>query len=734
MKNNQSNYYYWDISIQTILILTIILVPTFFTTSIYNSFTTEKMMIFRCGTLLMAALTIIKLVYYRSDKKTPWQFWLVPLLGLVGIISTFTGINPEVSLWGIHLRMDGLVNMLFLVVFFGEVYWQIDTKVKFNQVLWAVALGSIIPAGYALIQKMGGDPIDWKGVVVEERVFGTTGNPAYLGAYLLFTIPISFYLGAIGNWWQKAGWWAWTVLQVVIIIFTWTRASYLAAGAEVLLLTLTYCWWQNKQRAAQIIAFCAVAVIIFVGALNINHNLVKAFGNNRYIERIANIAQTTDGTGKDRLEMWKVAEKAIAERPMFGSGLSQYIQYFNKYYPNYMDARNENDRYSNYSHNLWLDTAVAHGLVGAGLLLAIYLIFFGLGIYQINQENNFAKKYALAVILIGLSGYLIQAFFNIEIIITWVYSYLFLGLALAAASRLPDEQNIDNRPVELWKQAGVTLTTAAVLGGVYYLSYAPLLSDRLYFQINSTNTTNEDKIELAKKAADLTPYFEYSYIRLGDLYTSAINLNKPDEAESIYNMVIEQVNKAMSINPLNYKNYMSLATIYGSWAKIDDSKMKDSDKYFTTAIPFSPNRLGLYWTWGNTYLSLGELKEAKEKYKQAESINADIGETYYYLAKISYLEGNVQEGSEYLKEATKKKYIFDTNQFYSDTALLAYQLHKLDIAKQLAQIANKSKVTETTAMVEIQANIELDNTEAAMSLLEQYDKSIPGLKNKFVKK
>nr|HPH78595.1 hypothetical protein [bacterium] len=84
MKNNQSNYYYWDISIQTILILTIILVPTFFTTAIYNSFTTEKMMIFRCGTLLMAALTIIKLVYYRSDKKTPWQFWLVPLLGLVG--------------------------------------------------------------------------------------------------------------------------------------------------------------------------------------------------------------------------------------------------------------------------------------------------------------------------------------------------------------------------------------------------------------------------------------------------------------------------------------------------------------------------------------------------------------------------------------------------------------------------------------------------------------------------
>jgi putative inorganic carbon (HCO3(-)) transporter len=737
MKNEQSNYYYWDIGVQTLLIMIIIMVPVYFTTTIHNSFTTEKMMIFRCGTLMAAALMMIKLTYFQVERKIPWQFWLVPMFGLAGILSTIFGINPQVSLWGIHLRMDGLVNMLFLVAFFGITYLQIDTKVKLTQMIWAIALGSIIPAGYALVQKFGLDPVDWKGVVVEERVFGTTGNPAYLGAYLLFTIPITFYLGAISKSGQKILWWAWTIIQVVVILFTWTRASYLALGLELIILAITYFWWTNQQNIAKAIAFIALVLIVFVGALNMNKNLVQVFGSNRYIERIANITQADEGTGRDRLEMWKVAEKAIVERPIFGSGLSQYIQYFNKYYPNYMDARNENDRYSNYSHNLWLDTTVAHGLLGVGILFCIYLSFFMAGISKIREyatKADLKQNFLLLAMLTALIGYLAQAFFNIEIIITWVYSFCLLALLLATINLNEEQKVIQARSVEIWKQIGLTLCSVGILIGIYYLSFAPFMADKLYFDVNNTNKPIDEKMALANQAAALTPYFEYSYIRLGDLLTTTIDHTKPDEATVIYTKVIEQVNNATKINPLNYKNYMSLATIYASWAKIDNSKIKESEKYFELATPTSPDRLGLYWIWGNVYLDLNELAKAKEKFEKARSINTEIGETYYYLAKISFLNGDAKDGENYLQEATNKGFVYDVNKFYSDLALTAYQEKKLEIALVLAGIANKTKVTETAAMVEIQANIELDNSEAATNLLIKYDKLIPGLKNKFVRK
>ncbi len=729
LNKNYPTYYYLDVAMQFFLILALTLVPIYFTTMIHNSFTIEKHVIFRVCVLLMFAIGVIKYSYF-SARKLPKVFWLMPLFGLVGVLSTIFSINPAVSLWGIHLRMDGLVNMLFLVMFFVLAYLQLDTKTKIKQVILAIVLGSIIPVVYAIMQKIGADPLEWKGVNAEERVFGTTGNPAYLGAYLLFTIPLTCYLGIKYNSLKKYFFYVLGLASIYVLILTWTRAAYLALGLEISILAMAYFWMSHKKRLFYVFSGLILAGILFVGALNVNPGLVNTLGNNRYLERLSQLTQTTEGTGKDRLEMWKISVKAIEERPLLGAGLSQYIQYFNKYYPNYMDARPDKDRYSNYSHNLWLDTGVAHGLAGILVLLSIYASFIWLGLKKMRAQETLEEKFLYLSVIVAILGYLTQAMFNIETIITWEYSFGLLAVLLAMVN-LNEEQELHSKSPTVWKQILTTVLVVAGLVGVYFLAINPWSADKNYFYVNSANLPIDQKLALAQEAEIFTPYFEYAPIRIGDIYASQIDLSKTQEATDLFTNSVEQVNKALAINPLNYKNYMSLATIYGSWARIDNTKLVQAEEHFKKAKTMSPNRLDLHWTWGNVYLDLNMVDKAHEQYEEARKLNPEIGETYFNLAKVAILQGEQQQADEFLQTALDKGYVYEELKFYQDMALMVYKQSNFLLAGSLAGRANEISVSEMSAMIEIQANLELDQSDVAGSLLNEYSKLVPGLEEKF---
>lgn len=731
LNKNWGNYYYLDTAIQLCLILVLVLVPIYFTSMIHNSFTTEKLVIFRIGVLLMLALSLIKLAYFKNQQPRPWYIWLVPAFGVVGILSTYLGINPIVSLWGIHLRMDGLVNMLLLVVFFGLIYLQLDSWAKIKQVLQAIVIGGIIPTVYAIMQKVGADPIEWKEVVVSERVFGTLGNPAYLGAYLLFTIPLGFYFAVKTKGIKKIFFGALVLAQIIVLIFTWTRAAYLGVGIELTILFLSYFWFTQRKRLFYVSTGLVVAGIVFVAILNMNTNVAKMFGGNRYIERLSHLTQVDEGTGKDRVEMWKIAGKVLEERPLLGAGLSQYVQYFNKYYPNYMDGRPEKDRYSNYSHNLWLDTGAAHGLIGMGLLIAIYIIFLVAAGKKINKLDDPIEKFVLIAIITAIIGYLAQAMFNIETVVTWVYSYGLLSI-LAARVNLSEESDIveTNNLSPVW-QIVMTVTAGGAIVLIYFLGINLWSADKNYFYINNSDLPMGDKLVLAEEAKQLTPYFEFAHVRIADFYSSQIDFNKPKEAAELLTKTVEQINEALKINPLNYKNYLSLATIYASWAQIDPTKISSSEQYFAKAKTYSPDRLGLHWAWGNANIDWNRLTEAKKQFDEAVKLNPEVGETYFYLAKVSYLNGNTSEAEEYLKQAQTKGFVFDMAKFYGDLALIAYKQKRIEAARVLAEKANGLNLTEMSAMIEIQANLELDKSEAAEALLNKYSAKLPNLKKKF---
>jgi len=728
--NRSTQNYYLENLIQFFIILCLVLVPVFFSTSIHNAFTIEKNTIFRICTLIASGLCVINYAYYPVRSKLPKLFWLVPVFWGVGLLSTVFGLEPLLSTWGIHLRMDGLVNLTFLVAWFLVLYFNVNNWPKLKRTLWIIALTSIIPVGYALMQKYGLDPIDWKSVVESERVFGTTGNPAYLGAYLIFVIPLTAYLLMTARDWKKFGWGGLLILQILVLIFTWTRAAYLGLGVEILVIGVAYFMLTNRKPAALGILGVFGLLAVLIGMLNLYPSLSGYFGNNRYIVRLSELTQTTEGTGKDRLEMWKIAGKAIAARPLLGSGLATYAHYFSLYYPNYMDARPSSERYSNYSHNYWLDNGVAHGLAGLLLLIAIYTSFTLAGYKKALDEENTENKIIYIALIAAIWGYLTQATFNIETVITWVYSFSFLALLLAAIYQTNQTAEFQTSKMSALKQVGVTVFSLAVLAGIWWLGINPARADAIYFELeySSGSRTVEQKLALAETARDLTPYYEFSYMKMADAYVAQIDLvNHPELAPELFQKTIDQIDQALAIDPLNYKNFMFAGQVYGNWAKIDQSKLSLADEYFQKAKDNGPTRLEIEWQWGNIYYDMNKFGEAEKHYQSAKALNEMVGETYFYLARVNFIQNKFTEGDTYLQTAVGNGYSFDQAGTFDDLALKAYQSGQHELARQLAVRANNIKPQDHSAMIEVQTMLESGQTEAARVKLDEYKKVLPGL-------
>lgn len=664
MKNQSPSYL--DYFIQFFIIAALTLVPVFFTSIITNAFTIEKHAIFRFCVLSLLALFAIRLVYQPQKYNLPKIFWLIPIFWVIALLSTYFGISPTISTWGIHLRMDGLITMTFLVAFFVVVYLFTDNLVKLRQIIWSMVIASVIPIGYALAQKLSLDQISWKGVDSSERVFGTTGNPAYLGAYLLFIIPLTVYLAITQKNILRYIFIILSLLQIIVLVFTGARAAYIGLITEIFIFSATYFYLLGKKNITQIIAIIFILATVLIGLININPGLSKSFTGNYYLNRLANLAEYESGTGRDRLQMWKIATQAIATRPIIGSGIMSYAYYFNLHYPNYMDARPEKDRFSNYPHNLLLDTATSHGIVGLMVLLSAFFLSIYLAFRKIFSVKNISHQLILLAFVTALCGYLVQAQFNLETIITWVYWYSFLALTVGATYQMDQPALILPSRVSAIKQVSVTLWVIACIVGINYLVIGPVRADQNYLLVDAaTDLSLDKKIALALESQTFTPYYEYSHVKVSDLYTGQLNSKNMSEVNATYEKIIAELQTAIKISPYNYKNLYSLGLIYGNWAKVDKSKLTEAENYFAKAAAMSPNRLDIHWGWANVYLENGDLEKAKQQIQIAQKLNPEIGETYYHLAKIDYIQKNNSATQADLAKAKQLGYSFDEKQFYA---------------------------------------------------------------------
>lgn len=216
-------------------------------------------------------------------------------------------------------------------------------------------------------------------LLYSNRVIATFGQPDFLGAYLVMSLPFIWYL--YKNYSSSRQWIpAFAGIIIILGIFsTLSRSAYL--GLAVLM--LTWGFYHYKLLLTSIV----FSVLLFGIIATISPNLVYSQWYRLQVDL------NSKWTAENRLVIAQKSIQLIFLKPIFGYGLENFSLSF----PQVIKEQDLGlkDIVVDSSHNLFLDIAVQTGLIGLGLFLAILILTVKQGL---SLKDGFSKACLSAVI------------------------------------------------------------------------------------------------------------------------------------------------------------------------------------------------------------------------------------------------------------------------------------------------------------------------------------------------
>lgn len=296
----------------------------------------------------------------RQDAFAPPAVALL----IVGTLSLFTLADPG------FLR-DSLRAYRWVILEPVLFYFLITEIITTRRGLWRMAdffVGAAVLVAFIGLGQfvLGANTLEVQGV---SRVFGVYQHPNNLALYLGRVLPFVACVGVFLPWgWRKGLYLAATVPLALTTFLTFSRGAYLAVVVATGVAVAVGLLWRSGQsqtgggqvsrRRLVMIGSSALAILglalILVAALL---PILPA--------RFLNV-----GSGVLRLELWKSSFRMLADHPIFGVGIDQFL---NQFQAHYITPAQEIERYTAHPHNLFLDYWLALGIMG--LLILLWLLW-----------------------------------------------------------------------------------------------------------------------------------------------------------------------------------------------------------------------------------------------------------------------------------------------------------------------------------------------------------------------
>lgn len=322
---------------------------------------------------------------------------------LVGTLSLFTVADP--THWRESLREWRWTIAEPVAWYLAAVLWlRRPRDAQHLALLWlgGAALASVAAA----IQWAVGAGLSVEGV---RRLVGFYPHPNAAALALERPAMIGVVLGVLN---AKPSRWIWLAggsVALLTTLLTFSRGALLGLA----LTGIVVAWSVGRRRAAVLTG--VVAGLGTLGALVLFPARMQA--------------QFTAGSNALRLAIWRSAVSMLADYPITGVGLDQFLY---QYAPRYIDPAVWGERFTSHPHNLILDSWLRLGLAGALLtILAIVLV-----IRRVRQDGAWPLDRALgAGLMVGLiHGLVDRAYFTLDLALAFWLAAVILDLPRTARS------------------------------------------------------------------------------------------------------------------------------------------------------------------------------------------------------------------------------------------------------------------------------------------------------------
>jgi O-antigen ligase len=263
------------------------------------------------------------------------------LLCLVAAVAAATSPLPMAALWGEANWGNGV---LFVVCLVGLWAWgRTFTPTARMRVRVAMVLGLGINVAVAVLQQLDAVP---PSLSMVDRPFGLTGNAVHLGALAAATLVLA--VPAIGTL---------DLVGATACVLAGAGVQ-LAGGRSALgLLVVGVLLVARRARSVRV----AVVALALTGASVLGAGLVPGAAPSA-TQRTA--AGESSGSFRPRLEAWREAADAFADRPLLGAGPGRFRAATSPH-RTLQAARLEGDSRFVDAHNFMIETAVTTGILGA---------------------------------------------------------------------------------------------------------------------------------------------------------------------------------------------------------------------------------------------------------------------------------------------------------------------------------------------------------------------------------
>lgn len=362
-----------------------------------------------------------------STLLTTWTGRLLLLLIATTLLSPLWSIAPLLSIVGTPPRFEGVLasSVYFTLALTGIV--AVQHRGSRETMLHAIVIANTAVVLYGILQIVGLDPLAgrWQSELFLGRVFSTIGQPTTLGNFIILTLPFVVLTGLENVNWQRGLYWTLTALNLVVLLFTASRAAVLALLFSAVLWymvmpqspALTSLSGSKKLLIALfILLFGVIATWSFSSRFSVPTQQLLSFGS--------------------RGVMWNAALSMAYDRPTgYGLGTIGLIspRFLSPAIYEYESLTTSIDDV----HSKPLQLLLTLGPLGL-LLTYGFLLFLLLGLWQNRQEDPL-----LPTIFIALAGVNLSLLFGVEDPTTSGFGWLIAGMGLGSLPR----PSLANHPV-----------------------------------------------------------------------------------------------------------------------------------------------------------------------------------------------------------------------------------------------------------------------------------------------
>lgn len=322
-------------------------------------------------------------IIVKKDFKIKRTAIDLPVLFLLvwGLLSTIFSVDIKYSFK--EYRGDMLIGFLLLYSSIKNI-----EKEMVERIIDALIIGAAVVSVYGMVEYIGlTGRMESPG-----RMDSVTPDYNYFSTYLILVLPILFYRFYMRSAKMRVIYFSVTLIAVIALILTFTRAAWIAAFAEIVLFGILI------NRKVLIILMS----VVIIGYIIINYKHVIPITAS---ESLKTQVVHPSYTYTDRMELWRFGIMHLKDRPVLGFGYGRAN--FSKVYPEFL----KRSILLFHTHNTFVNIGLELGIPG---LIALLWLFWAIlkSLWKDWKDKMNENKILSFAIFVSVVGFLVRIQFD----------------------------------------------------------------------------------------------------------------------------------------------------------------------------------------------------------------------------------------------------------------------------------------------------------------------------------